>query len=73
MKKILATLIVFITLVTTILSWPLIKNSYASVICYIQSEAPSYWNQKVCIYNCAGREVKILIDDREMCPMRIQR
>ena len=73
MKKIMATLIVFITLVSAILSWPLIKDSYAQTLCYIQSEYESYWNQKVCVYNCAGEQVEMAIADAYQCPMRIQR
>ena len=73
MKKNLATLIVFITLVSAILSWPLIKDAYAQMTCYIQSEYASYWSQKVCVYNCAGEQVEMAIADAYQCPMRIQR
>ena len=73
MKKNTATLIFFITLVSAILSWPLVKDAYAQIVCYIQSEAPSYWNQTLCRYNCNGEIVEILIDDAQQCPMRIQR
>ena len=75
MKKNMATLIVFITLVSAILSWPLIKNTHAynTITCYIQSEYEGYWNQKVCVYNCAGEQVEMAIADAYQCPMRIKR
>ena len=71
MKKIMATLIVFITLVSAILSWPLIKDAYAQMTCYIQTEWEGSWGTKVCVYDCAGEKWEIVIDDSQQCPMRI--
>ena len=71
MKKIMATLIVFITLVSAILSWPLIKDSYAQTLCYIQSEYLGALGGKVCVYNCPDEQLEIVISSRKQCPMRI--
>ena len=70
MKKNMAMLIVFITLVSAILAGYLIKDAYA-VTCFKKGEYTSGFN-KICIYNCLGSDVAITIGAMQLCPLSIQ-
>ncbi len=69
MKKNIATLIVFITLVSAILAGYVIKDAYA-VTCFKKGEYTSGFN-KICIYNCLGSDVAITIKNTQLCPLSI--
>ena len=66
MKKNIATLIVFITLVSAILAGYLIKDAYA-VTCFKKGKYTSGFN-KICTYRCLGSDVAITIKNTRLCP-----
>ena len=69
MKKNIATLIVFITLVASILAGYLVRDAYA-VTCFKSYEYVSGFN-KICVYNCLGSDRAITIQSTQLCPLSI--